>query len=147
MLSPGNLQAIVFMREFFVVGLLVLAVGGLGGCALGTATSGRVVVSNGKNSVDVRFSERDRAIIEQYYAGQRSKKSPPGLARRESLPPGVGRRDRLPPGLQARGLPGELTARLSPVPAGYVRLLVGADVILMNRSTRVLVDVMHGVAD
>jgi hypothetical protein len=134
------------MRKFLVVGLLALGAGWLPGCALDTVTSGRVVVSNGRNSVDVRFSERDRAIIEQYFAKQKPKKAPPGLAKRESLPPGLGKRDRLPPGLRARGLPGDLTARLLPVPADYVRLVIGADVVLMNRNTRVMVDIIRGVA-
>ncbi len=135
------------MRKFFVVGLLALmGAAGLSGCALHAATSGRVAVSDGRTSVDIRFSDRDRAIIEQYYARHKPKKAPPGLAKRESLPPGLGKRDRLPPGLQARGLPGDLVAQLSPVPAGYVRLVVGADVVLMNRNTRVMVDVIHGIA-
>ncbi len=135
------------MRKLLVLGLLaLLGGGGLSGCALHAATSGRVVVSDGRNSVDVRFSDRDRAIIEQYYARHKPKKAPPGLAKRESLPPGLGRHDRLPPGLQARGLPGDLVGQLSPVPAGYVRLVVGADVVLMNRNTRVMVDIIHGVA-
>lgn len=134
------------MRKSLVVVLLALGAGALSGCALDAATSGRVVVSDGRNSVDVRFSDRDRAIIEQYYARQKPKKAPPGLAKRDSLPPGLGKRDRLPPGLQARGLPGDLASRLSPLPAGYVRLLVGADVVLMNSSTRVMVDIVRGVA-
>ncbi len=134
------------MRKVLVFGLLMLGASSLPGCALHTATSGRVVVSDGRNAVDVRFSERDRAIIEQYYAKQKPKKAPPGLAKRESLPPGLGKRDRLPPGLQTRGLPGDLAARLSPVPADYVRLVIGADVVLMNRNTRVMVDIIYGVA-
>lgn len=133
------------MRIYLVVGLLVLA-GELSGCALHAATSGRVAVSGRHDSVGVRFSDRDRAIIEQYYARQKPKKAPPGLAARGSLPPGVGKHDRLPPGLQARGLPGDLVGRLSPAPAGYVRLVVGADIVLMNKNTRVMVDVIHGVA-
>lgn len=134
------------MRKFLFLGLSALAMAWLSGCALHTATSGRVVVADTRSAVDVQFSERDRAVIEQYYAKQRPKKAPPGLAKRQSLPSGLGKRDRLPPGLQARGLPGDLVARLSPVPAGYVRLVVGADVVLMNGSTRVMVDIIRGVA-
>lgn len=134
------------MRKFLVIGLMALGAAWVSGCALDAATSGRVVVSNGRTSVDVHFSDRDRAIIQQYYAKHRPKKTPPGQAKRESLPPGLDKRDRLPPGLQARGLPGDLVSRLSPVPAGYVRLVVGTDVILMNSNTRVMVDIIRGVA-
>lgn len=128
-----------------VLGVIVLAAV-MSGCALHAGTSGRVVIDDGKNQVDVRFSERDRALIERYYATHRKpKKTPPGLAKREQLPPGLAKRDRLPPGLQGRGLPGDLERQLSPLPSPYVRLVVGSDVVLMDRNTRILVDIVHNL--
>ena len=117
------------------------------GCAAHTATSGRVVIRDERAVVDVRFSDHDRAAIEQHYRAAKSKKKPPGLAKRESLPPGLAKRDTLPPGLQGRLLPRELETRLTVLPAAQVRVIIGRDVVLMQRDTRVVLDILHGVAD
>lgn len=124
----------------------------LSGCMARAATSGRVVVKDDRASVDVVFSSRDRQIIEEYYHGhshgksKKAKKVPPGHAKRDSLPPGLAKRDRLPPGLEGRGLPSELEVRLSPLPAPYVRVRVGADVVLMDRHTRIVFDIFRDIA-
>ncbi len=107
-------------------------------CALEAATSGRVAVSDGRNAVDVRFSDRDRAVIEDYYASL-----PPGLAKRNGLPPGLAKHRTLPPGLRQRPLPEQLEARLSPLPSPYARVQVDGDVVLMNRNTRLVLDIVH----
>ncbi len=52
----------------------------------------------------------------------------------------------LPPGLQGRALPGDLEPRLSELPAGYVRVVIGADVVLQNTKTRVVVDIVKDIA-
>lgn len=118
----------------------------VGGCATYTSTSGRVVVQDGNNRVEVVFSDRDRRLIRDYYHRHRL---PPGLAKRSSLPPGlqkqVQRRGQLPPGLRGERLPDELEVKLSPLPEGYVRLQVGVDVVLMNTRTRVIVDVIKDI--
>jgi len=119
---------------FWLVAVSVL------GCAAGAATSGRVVL---KDDVTVRFTETDRALIAEYF---RTKGLPPGLAKHErGLPSGLARRDKLPPGLSGAQLPRELEQKLSPLPANYVRLRIGRDVILMHAGSRVLFDVIHGV--
>lgn len=117
------------------------------GCATHTVTSGRVVIRDDRAVADVRFSSHDRTAIEQFYRSAGRKKLPPGLAKREQLPPGLSRRDSLPPGLQGRMLPRELEARLSALPAAHVRLVIGHDIVLMQRDTRVVLDILHGVAD
>lgn len=130
------------LRMFGVVVLAAV----MGGCALHAGTSGRVVFDDGPNRVDVSFSQRDRALIERYYASRpKPKKTPPGLAKREQLPPGLAKRDRLPPGLRGRGLPEDLERQLSPLPPPYVRVVVGSDVVLMDRHTRVIVDIVRGL--
>ena len=117
------------------------------GCAAHTVTSGRVVIRDDRAVVDARFSDRDRAIMEEYYRAAKPKKTPPGLAKRESLPPGLAKRDTLPPGLQGRLLPRELDTRLTVLPTTLVRVIIGRDIVLMQRDTRVVLDILYGVAD
>ncbi len=115
-------------------------------CATDASTSGRVVVEGEDARVEVVFSDRDRTLIQDYY---RRRHLPPGLAKRSSLPPGlqkqVQRRGQLPPGLQGERLPDELEVKLVALPEGYVRVRVGADVVLMNTRTRVIVDVVKDI--
>lgn len=116
------------------------------GCATHAMTSGQVVIRDDRAAVELHFSARDRSLIEDYYRqAAMSKRIPPGLAKREQLPPGLARGGRLPPGLQGRGLPSDLEPRLTALPAPYVRLVIGRDVVLMKRDTRVVLDVVHGV--
>ncbi len=122
----------------------------LSGCATPLMTSGRVVVKDDNYVVDVSFSDHDRQIIHEYYQDRRKhkrKKMPPGLAKRgDDLPPGLAKRDVLPPGLQGRALPSALETRLTPLSDRYVRVRIGADIVLLDRSTRVIFDVIYGVA-
>ncbi len=136
--------------------VLVLLALWLSGCAAHAVTSGRFVVQDTRSSgvstrVDVRFSERDRRLMQDYYQGKGGghyKKTPPGLAKRDRLPPGLAKRDTLPPGLQGRNLPGDLESRLTPLPAPYVRMIVGGDIVLLDGRTRVVVDLVSDlVAD
>lgn len=116
------------------------------GCAAIGATSGRVVIQDQDSRVAVSFSSRDRALIEEYY-GKHKKRLPPGLAKREGgLPPGLAKRDTLPPGLRRDPLPRELDARLSTLPSSYIRVRVGQDIVLLDGRTRVVLDVIYGVA-
>ena len=132
------------MRKLFPILLFVTMVAG---CAAHAVTSGRVVVRDDRAVAAPRFHERDRAAIEQYYRSAKPKKPPPGQAKREALPPGLARRDTLPPGLQGRSLPRELESRLTALPANQVRVIVGRDIVLIQRDTRVVLDILYGVAD
>ena len=97
------------------------------------------------------FDSHDREVITTYYSG-RTSNLPPGLAKRGgNLPPGLEKhleRDgTLPPGLQKRvqPVPVELERRLPPVEAGYSRGVIGAHVVIYNRSTNVIVDIVKDV--
>ena len=124
----------------------------LGGCATHAATSGRVIIQDQSATIDVAINHHDRAVIRDYYTQAKSKKPkkkdlPPGLAKRGGdLPPGLAKRDKLPPGLQSEPLPGDLETKLSPLPESYVRVRVGQDIVLMDKRTRVIFDVVYGVA-
>jgi hypothetical protein len=97
------------------------------------------------------FDEHDREVITSYYSG-RTSNLPPGLAKRGgNLPPGLEkqleRNGTLPPGLQKRmqPCPVELERQLPPVEAGYARGVIGAHLVIYNRSTHVIVDIVKDV--
>ena len=54
----------------------------------------------------------------------------------------------MPPGLQKRveACPVELERQLPPLPAEYRRGVIGAHIVVFNRNTNVLVDVLRAVA-
>ncbi len=91
----------------------------------------------------MRIDDRDRGHIHDYY---RSRKDlPPGLAKKDRLPPGLAKRDRLPPGLEGEALPHDLERKLSRIPSSYIRVRIGQDIVLMDRNTRVVFDVVYGI--
>ena len=97
------------------------------------------------------FRERDREIITRYYSN-RGSNLPPGLAKRGgNLPPGLERQlernGTLPPGLAKRiePCPVELERQLPPLPPDYRRAVIGAHIVILNRNTNVIVDVMKDV--
>ena len=74
---------------------------------------------------------------------------PPGLAKRDRLPPGLEKqlrvRGTLPPGLRKkmRPCPEEVERRLPPPPVGCGHVVIGGHVVLVNRSTYVVLDIFH----
>jgi hypothetical protein len=99
------------------------------------------------------FSALERKLIAEYFGEQwtiaeRKGSLPPGLAKRDSLPPGLQkqliRNGKLPPGLAKRDLPNDLLKRLGTPPKGTQRYIVGADIILVDLATNVLLDVIKG---
>jgi hypothetical protein len=135
----------------------------LPGCAAYVATSGKVAVKDDRQASkaqpssvpvpsnnarpakrDTRvamaagFSTRDRLTIEEYFEKQRSVQ-----ARPESLPAGFSAHDRLPTQIHGQPLPRVLETRLTVLPDAYVRLQVGRDVLLMERDSRVVLDLLR----
>ncbi|MCP5007819.1 MAG: RcnB family protein [Planctomycetes bacterium] len=140
-------------RNLFLA-TLVLMLFGLSGCiTIPGINSGSVEVGNEAVNVRVAFNEDDKDRIRRYYGqnrkGKKSKKMPPGLAKKQKLPPGlqkhIEKNGVLPPGLRGRSLPSDLDRELSPLPRGYVRLKVGGDVVLMDNRTNVVFDIILGV--
>jgi len=106
---------------------------------------------HGKNKGKHEFGPHDREVISSYYADEGSN-LPPGLAKRGgNLPPGLEkqlqRNGTLPLGLQKRvqPVPVELERRLPPVEVGYSRGVIGAHIVIYNRSTNVIVDIVRDV--
>jgi hypothetical protein len=124
----------------------------LSGCAsFPQINSGIFEVESDNARVKVAFNDHDRRLVYDYYRNKKVKNKglPPGLAKRRKLPPGLQKQLKkngtLPPGLAKRSLPYKLEERLSRIPRGYVRLKVGGDIILMNETTEVIVDIIHDI--
>jgi hypothetical protein len=100
------------------------------------------------------FLPEERRIISEYYrrANTSKKGLPPGLAKRGGkLPPGLQKHleknGQLPPGLQKRlePLPSALDRRLPPIPEYWERVIVERDVILLDRRTNRILDIIENV--
>ena len=99
--------------------------------------------------ISIVFSAREPDIIRDYYRDHDAG-LPPGLAkRRGNLPPGLQkqlqRNGTLPPGLQKRlePFPDELEGRLPELPHEYERAVIGVDVLILDRRTQRIVDIIH----
>lgn len=81
--------------------------------------------------------------------GKGAKQMPPGLAKRDSLPPGLAkqlrRNGRLPPGLAKRELPNDLRHLLPARGRDHELAIVDDDVILLERTTGVILDILENV--
>ncbi|WP_373065721.1 hypothetical protein [Zavarzinia sp.] len=92
-------------------------------------------------SVTILFPSSDRQLISNYYLRNSGSVAdlPPGLRRQ------LVTRGHLPPGLAKKALPPGLASQLSPVPAGYERLIAGPDVLLVEIATGLIVDILRDV--
>ena len=103
-----------------------------------------------------RFIDDDRAVVHNFYT-QNPSSLPHGLAKRGgNLPPGLAKRDgNLPPGL-SRGqvvtpeyhehllpLPTKLEIQLPPPPHEVIRRILGHDIVMINKQTNKVLDVMR----
>ncbi len=100
---------------------------------------------------DPIFTDRDRDIIRDYYRVNTSN-LPPGLAKRGGkLPPGLQKQleknGQLPPGLQKRmtPFPADLERRLPRLPDIYQRGTIGSDVVIVDRKSQRVMDVIHDI--
>jgi hypothetical protein len=95
-----------------------------------------------------RYSDHDRDQIRGWYRTHHSS-LPPGLAKRDRLAPGLERqlvvRGTLPPGLQKKmqPCPSELERMLPPPPPNYAHVVIGGNLVLLNRVNFQIADVFH----
>jgi len=95
-----------------------------------------------------RYSDHDRDRIRGWYRTHYTT-LPPGLAKRDRLPPGLERqlvvRGTLPPGLQKKihPCPSELERMLPPPPPNYSHVVIGGNLVLLNRVNFQFADVFH----
>ena len=113
-------------REFLVLASLLIA-----GCASKPSAPPEVA--------GMRFSDAERKKIFDFY-GQTSSKSGALPAQRAR----VG--DLLDSGLRPNKLPVDLAKLLPDLPEPYTRLILGADVVLVNRNSHAILDVIPQIA-
>ncbi len=101
----------------------------------------------GDRYVSMSFTASDADIISSYYGKKRkhNKKKKYKKKKKKHLPPGLAKRDKLPPGLQGRYLPAELERRLSPLSGSYARVVIGSDLVLLNRDTNIILDILYDI--
>jgi hypothetical protein len=115
----------------------------------------RPVAALGTNR-PAHFLPEERRIIHEYYQREAAKRKqkglPPGLAKRGGkLPPGLqkhlDKNGRLPPGLQKRlePLPVDLERRLPRLPEYWERVIIERDIILIDRRTERILDIIENV--
>ncbi len=88
----------------------------------------------------ILFSGEDRQTIDHFFRRHTSAGNG-GTPRGEPLLI----RDRLPHGASTRPLPYALDHRLPALPPGYARLILGRDVVLVERRSRTILDIMREV--
>jgi len=122
---------------------------GLAGCET-QAVRGDVRIHDRDLDLRVVFTDGDRRILRDYYRVD-YRALPPGLAKQGKVPPGhayrVQVRQPLPPDVGWGYLPYNLERQLSRLPDGYVRVIVGANVAIMNVRTRIVVDLVENIHD
>jgi len=74
----------------------------------------------------------------------KNKQMPPGLAKRKELPPGLAKRHTLPPGLQVRELPADLARKLPEPEKGLERIIADGSVVLIEKATGRILDIILG---
>jgi hypothetical protein len=95
-----------------------------------------------------RRSDYDRDEIHRWYRDHASS-LPPGLAKRDRLPPGLERQlvvnGTLPPGLQKKiqPVPVDLEQILPPPPPNFRHVVIGGNLVLINRSNFQIASVFH----
>jgi len=94
------------------------------------------------------YSDHDRDEMRRWYHDE-GDHLPPGLAKRDRLPPGLERqlrvRGTLPPGLRKKlyPCPPDLERRLPPPPRDCAHFAIGGHIVLVNRSTYIVLDIFR----
>lgn len=137
------------IRSTLAAAFAAAALAGLAGCET-TSVGGAVAIHDRDMDVRVVFTDYDRRILRDYYRVD-YRTLPPGLAKKGKIPPGHAYRLRvrqpLPPDVDWRYLPYNLERQLSRLPDGYVRVIIGTNVAIMNVRTRVIVDLIEDIDD
>ncbi|MFN3543924.1 MAG: hypothetical protein ACK4UX_03630 [Thiobacillus sp.] len=137
------------IRSTLAAALAAAALAGLAGCET-TSVGGTVSIHDRDMDLRVVFTDYDRRILRDYYRVD-YRTLPPGLAKKGKIPPGHAYRVRvrqpLPPEVDWRYLPYNLERQLSRLPDGYVRVIIGTNVAIMNVRTRVIVDLIEDIDD
>jgi hypothetical protein len=150
-----------------VITTLGLSLGAFGH-AMAETNGNRMLHETIAGAVDGLFSETERQLISDYFRdenrledeadrGKKHKKDkkqkglPPGLAKKDQLPPGLQkqlqRNGTLPPGLAKRDLPADLESRLPPLDAGYERVIADSHVVLVEKASGIIMDIIENIVE
>jgi Ni/Co efflux regulator RcnB len=106
--------------------------------------------AEGAGSMGMHFGDQQRAIVQDYYAGQfRKGRCPPGLAKKQNgcMPPGQAKKwamgKPLPSDVTFYDLPPRLARELGTPPAGHRYVRVAADILLIAVGTSMVVDAIE----
>ena len=157
------------MHRFIFALTAAVAIGAAPAPAQEGGAPGSQGVTQGDPTIaDLVLTEIEKRIIRDYYrgapddddeaagaGGQKGAKDksglPPGLAKKDTLPPGLAmqleRNGTLPPGLAKRDLPDDLRARLPRRPWGQNLVIVDDKVLLIERATDLILDVLDATAE
>ena len=137
------------MNKLLGACFIALSLVGLVGCET-YPVHGDVRVHDRDLDLRVVFSDHDRRLLHDYYRVD-YRRLPPGLAKQGKVPPGhafrLQRRQPIPPDVYWDYLPANLERQMSRLPDGYVRVIVGGSVAIMNVRTRVVVDLVENLRD
>ena len=96
------------------------------------------------------YSDHDRDDMHRWYHDHDHDRGlPPGLAKRDQLPPGLEKqlrvRGTLPPGLRKKmyRCPEEVERQLPPPPPGCEHTMIGGHIVLVNKSSYMVLDIIH----
>ncbi len=119
---------------------------------LGAATGQSSGATDSRDEEETRRSEQDTGKGKGKAKGKgkgKSGKLPPGLAKKKELPPGLQKQlergGTLPPGLAKRSLPDELDEKLGDPAEDTERVIVDNDVVLIEKGTGIILDVLEDV--
>ncbi len=136
------------MKKTLLACLVLGSLAGLTACE--TTRYGDVRVHGPDYDVRVVFTDSDRRILRDHYRVD-TRGLPPGLAKKGKIPPGhaykMQRQHPLPPDVRWSYLPPDVERRLSRLPDGYARVLIGADIAILHTRTRVVVDLLDNIYD
>ncbi len=139
------------MKKLLVAGLMCLVLAATASAFAQGKGKGKGKHQQEQDNGRIVFTVHDQDIIRGYYHDRYSN-LPPGLAKRGgNLPPGLQKhleRDgQLPPGLQKRvePFPEELERRLPRLPEEYSRVTLGVDILILDRRTQRIMDIVRDV--
>lgn len=117
------------------------------------AKNNKPAEKHGEDNISYFSSERAQRIRDYYVARRSSGSCPPGLARKGNgcLPPGQAKKWQrghpLPTDVIYYDLPGALLNELGRTPTGQRIVRVGADLLLIDAGTRMVIDALEDLGD
>ncbi|WP_025899889.1 hypothetical protein [Sneathiella glossodoripedis] len=131
--------------------------------AVGASTANSIVAQSNSLVSHRFFSDKEIELIKDFFEllnGEQTPQKnnsknkgnlPPGLAKKNELPPGLAKqlqiKGSLPPRLAKRQLPDKLHQRLPKRSPIFERVIVGNDILLIEKGTEIILDILRGVAN